>query len=637
MHQNYNETVTDYTRRTELLKYLLIENLCRDKDNSEKKNINKIISDQTLTNYIEGFRHPLKMYIKARTYETFEDCSQKALEEERILNHNKNKINNFSDKNNRSFKNNYSYDGQNPHKNIIKCQICQKIGHSAAMCRNKQRVMYQYETTPPDQFTNIVCRYCKKIGHDIQKCRKRMQANERNKFQNDYKTNNNFKSNPRNATRTNITGQPAIHSLTADNKAASTTLADNTTLPTVANIYCLNTYQVSLTDNHVRLKCHNSKRGYLDLMVDTGSDVNIIKVNHLYSNIHFDDKQIISLSGIGASTINTLGTIRLHLENHPEPTIFHIVPKDFPIPSEGIIGKSFLKQNKSIIDFGKNRMLVTPSNENDSQCNSNENFNFTLAPRTETIVSMKVNQINCNFIVEKSNVREALVGNTLTTPCSKGIIKFPILNPSEHSVKLNNNDLSNIKVSLFEDNIDQTAVCNSNISEQIFSIYSPQQRVELISNVKTDHLNREEKQLILDLCKEYSDIFHFPGEPLSCTTAVQHSIRTPPDSPPINVPPYRLPQAQQAEIQRQVDKMEKENIIVKSMSPYNAPLLVVPKNDSSNEKRFRVVTDFRKLNDLTIGDAFSLPNINQILDSLGNAKYFTTLDLILSSNSHEPR
>jgi len=34
-----------------------------------------------------------------------------------------------------------------------------------------------------------------------------------------------------------------------------------------------------------------------------------------------------------------------------------------------------------------------------------------------------------------------------------------------------------------------------------------------------------------------------------------------------------------------------------------------------------------ELNDLTIGDVFPLPNITEILDQLGNAKYFTTLDL----------
>lgn len=51
------------------------------------------------------------------------------------------------------------------------------------------------------------------------------------------------------------------------------------------------------------------------------------------------------------------------------------------------------------------------------------------------------------------------------------------------------------------------------------------------------------------------------------------------------------------------------------------------KADSTGKPKLRIVIDFRKLNDLTIGDSFPLPNIEEILDQLGNAKYFTTLDL----------
>ncbi|XP_025266084.1 uncharacterized protein LOC112638471 [Camponotus floridanus] len=49
--------------------------------------------------------------------------------------------------------------------------------------------------------------------------------------------------------------------------------------------------------------------------------------------------------------------------------------------------------------------------------------------------------------------------------------------------------------------------------------------------------------------------------------------------------------------------------------------------DTSGKPKLRVVIDFRKLNELTIGDSFPLPNITDILDQLGNAKYFSTLNL----------
>lgn len=69
-------------------------------------------------------------------------------------------------------------------------------------------------------------------------------------------------------------------------------------------------------------------------------------------------------------------------------------------------------------------------------------------------------------------------------------------------------------------------------------------------------------------------------------------------------------------------------IIQPSRSPWTPPLLVVPKKaDAPGNKRWRVVVDFRKLNDITIGDAYPLPKIEEILDQLGHSRYFSTLDL----------
>jgi len=71
--------------------------------------------------------------------------------------------------------------------------------------------------------------------------------------------------------------------------------------------------------------------------------------------------------------------------------------------------------------------------------------------------------------------------------------------------------------------------------------------------------------------------------------------------------------------------MLQNDIINYSASHWNAPLLVVPKkNDASGKQKFIIVVDFRKLNELTISDFLYQTDI---LDQLGNAKYFSTLDL----------
>ena len=108
---------------------------------------------------------------------------------------------------------------------------------------------------------------------------------------------------------------------------------------------------------------------------------------------------------------------------------------------------------------------------------------------------------------------------------------------------------------------------------------------------------------------------------------LQHSISTVDDAP-IFSRKYRFPPVHKEEITRQVDELLKNKIIKPSQSPYNTPVWIVPKKpDSQGKIKWRMVLDFRQLNEKTIGDSYPLPNINDILDSLGSGKYFSVFDL----------
>ncbi|XP_036319240.1 uncharacterized protein LOC118733784 [Rhagoletis pomonella] len=84
----------------------------------------------------------------------------------------------------------------------------------------------------------------------------------------------------------------------------------------------------------------------------------------------------------------------------------------------------------------------------------------------------------------------------------------------------------------------------------------------------------------------------------------------------------------ESEIDRQINEMLRENIIRHSKSPYNSPLWIFEKKSTcENEKKWRLVIDFRKLNEITVDDKFPLPNIESLFDKLGKAQYFSSLDL----------
>jgi len=74
----------------------------------------------------------------------------------------------------------------------------------------------------------------------------------------------------------------------------------------------------------------------------------------------------------------------------------------------------------------------------------------------------------------------------------------------------------------------------------------------------------------------------------------------------------------------------KDKIVEPSVSAYNSPLLLVPKKSilGSVKKKWRLVIDYRQINIKLLSDKLPLPIIDDILDQLGRAKYFSSLDLM---------
>jgi hypothetical protein len=141
------------------------------------------------------------------------------------------------------------------------------------------------------------------------------------------------------------------------------------------------------------------------------------------------------------------------------------------------------------------------------------------------------------------------------------------------------------------------------------------------------HLGGNDVKKIKSLINRYKDVFHRESEKLTFTSEIKHRIITK-NEIPIYTKSYRYPEIHCEEVDRQIKEMLDQGIIVHSASPYNAPIWVVPKKlDNSNKQKWRIVVDYRRLNENTVDDKFPMPNIEDLFGKLGNCRYFTTIDL----------
>jgi len=72
----------------------------------------------------------------------------------------------------------------------------------------------------------------------------------------------------------------------------------------------------------------------------------------------------------------------------------------------------------------------------------------------------------------------------------------------------------------------------------------------------------------------------------------------------------------------EVERMRSVGVIEPSTEEWASPVVMVPRPDGS----VRFCIDYRKLNLMTVKDPYPIPRMDECIDSLGDARVFSTLD-----------
>ncbi|MCO5567985.1 hypothetical protein L7F22_021681 [Adiantum nelumboides] len=149
-----------------------------------------------------------------------------------------------------------------------------------------------------------------------------------------------------------------------------------------------------------------------------------------------------------------------------------------------------------------------------------------------------------------------------------------------------------------------------------------------LSDVNKTQVNKSGLQEDLELSKflnQFQDVFidDIPGELPPKRGDDDHVIELIPGSSPPNKPLYRVSQAQQEEVMRQVNELVQKEMVRPSSSPFCSPILLVHKKDDT----YRMCVNYRALYKITIKNKFPVPRIEDLFDKLQGLTYFSRIDL----------
>lgn len=313
------------------------------------------------------------------------------------------------------------------------------------------------------------------------------------------------------------------------------------------------------------------------------------------------------------------------------------------IEADGILGQDFLKQHVDSINYkrsclvlGQNIVPLWTGGQANQVCRIEISDTVKIPSRCRRSVTVNIPQKEhlsefgyvepCIELMAKSCI--CVIGGVVNT--TKDTIALHILNYGDEETTVYKNTNLGTCESYFERDSARERVA---AVQELSDVAVSENRESADDTILPDHLiglfdrssanlSETEKRGLRKLLIKYAGVFSKNSEDIGKTNVVEHAINTG-TAAPIRQPPRRLPLGKREIERTEVQKMLERGVIEPSSSAWSSPVVLVTKRDGTP----RFCLDYRKLNDVTIKDAYPLPRVDDCIDALAGAKYFSSLDL----------
>lgn len=351
-------------------------------------------------------------------------------------------------------------------------------------------------------------------------------------------------------------------------------------------------------------------------LIDSGSNISLIKKRYVSSQSEINTADNCIIRGVTDGAVSTFGSVNLTfcVQDFEFMFRFYVVPNNFPIPTEGLLGHDFLQYYQCLIDYKNSCLRIQYGASRATLPMSCGPVNGLLAvpPRCEVVRKIDFEGTEDQVVLPQELGPGVFVAGSIQ---SRERPYIQILNLTSKTVLVNQKDVTRTNLENFDV-----------IDEQSSDSYNSPEHREEVMRILDKNFPMAHKRELSDLCRRFSHIFATSESKITVNNFYKQKLHLK-DTTPVHTRQYPIPYAQRGEIKRQIGKMIDDGIIRHSNSEFSSPVFLVPKKSEQKEKKWRMVVDFRKINEKLVGDKFPIPRLEDCLNALNKAKHFSVIDL----------